>query len=297
MKEWIEAVQRMIDWIEENVDRNKILEELSKDIGYSPWHCSVLFHKVTGITLKSYVSGRRLARATEEIRDTDERILDVAVKYGYSSQEALSKVFREQFGCTPAVYRRCPVPIPLQIRKVVLFPDYYEKRVNTMEESRLAIKVEHIPEHKYLGIWDERADNYGDFWRYHDCDEVCGFVTSMDTMAHPVITAHTAGWKQSNGKRIYFYGTGVLNDYNGPIPKGFEIREFPASDYLVFSYPSFDYMTENSDVMGAVEALAWSFDPSSIGYEWNENDCQDYQRHYPEKLGYQVLRPVKKADR
>lgn len=66
------------------------------------------------------------------------------------------------------------------------------------------------------------------------------------------------------------------------------------SYYLVFSHPPFDYLNENVEVMKRVEELAWNFDPTSIGYEWNEEVCQDYQRHYPEGLGYQVLRPVRK---
>ena len=45
-------------------------------------------------------------------------------------------------------------------------------------------------------------------------------VTSMDKMAHTIVTAHNAGRKIVNGKKIYFYGTGVYNSYNGPIPKG-----------------------------------------------------------------------------
>ena len=121
-----------------------------------------------------------------------------------------------------------------------------------------------------------------------------GFVTSMEKMAHPIVTAHTAGWNWVQGKRTYFYGTGVPEDYNEPVPEGFELREIPASDYLVFSYPVFDFMTENAEVMDAVEKLAWNYDPSCKGYAWNEEICPDYQRHYPEGLGYQVLRPVKK---
>ena len=296
MKEWVETVQHMIDWIETHLDQTRMLHDLSEEIGYSPWYCSVLFHDVTNMTIKSYAAGRRLARAAEEIRDTRERILDIAVKYGYSSQEALSRVFKEQYGCTPAVYRRNPVPIRLQVHKVVLLPDYSEtERITKMETSRLFIKVEHIPAHKYLGIWEEKAANYGDFWNYHDEDDVCGFVTSMDKLAHPIVTAHTAGWKNANGKRIYFYGTGVPEDYSGPVPEGFELREIPAGDYLVFGYPSFDYMTENANVMNAVENLAWNYDPHSLGYEWNEDERPDYQRHCPEGLGYQVLRPVRKA--
>lgn len=61
-------------------------------------------------------------------------------------------------------------------------------------------------------------------------------------------------------------------EYDGKIPDGFSIKEIPASDYLVFSYPAFDFMKENNEVMAAVEKLAWGFDPGQMGYEWNE-DC------------------------
>ena len=290
----MKVVQQMIEWIEANMEEEPTLQKVSAVVGYSPWYCSSMFHDITGVTMKSYIAGRRLARITEEIRDTNERILDIAVKYGFSSQEALTRVFKEQYGCTPAAYRKKNKPVPMTVHKHVLFPKYDEMRITTMEKERLGIRVEHIPAHKYLGIWEERAENYCDFWEYHDCDEVCGFVTSMDKMAHPIVTAHTAGWKVQNGKKIYFYGTGVPSDYDGEVPEGFEIREIPASDYLVFSYPVFDFMTENVDVMGAVEEMAFSFNPAEMGYEWNEEECQIYQRHYPEKLGYQVVRPVKK---
>ena len=36
MKEWTESVQRMIDWIEAHPDQNKVLENVSDEIGYSP---------------------------------------------------------------------------------------------------------------------------------------------------------------------------------------------------------------------------------------------------------------------
>lgn len=273
MQEWNEVVQCMIEWIEEHLDQNPILSKLSREVGYSPWYCSVMFHDVTGMTLKNYVAGRRLSLATVEIRDTKERILDVAIKYGYSSQEALGRAFKDRH---------------------VLFPQINTERLRRMQEKRLDVRVEHIPAHKYLGIWEEKADNYGDFWKYHACDDVCGIIDSMDKMAHPIITAHTAGWKKSGNKKIYFYGLGVPLEYDGKIPDGFSIKEIPASDYLVFSYPAFDFMKENNEVMAAVEKLAWGFDPGQMGYEWNEDACPVYQRHYPEKLGYQVVRPVRK---
>lgn len=160
------------------------------------------------------------------------------------------------------------------------------------------VRTEFIPAHKYLGVWDDNADNYGDFWRYHDCDKVCGIVDSLSNVCDLIVTGHTAGWKNTNGERRYFYGTGVPLDYSGKIPEGFEIREFPASYYLVFFHPPFDYLKDNGEVMGKVENLAWNYDIGTFGggkYEWNENACQCYQRHYPEVTGYQILRPIKKA--
>lgn len=292
MKERITTVQHMLDWIEENIGSDNLLIRLSEEVNYSPWYVSTLFHDVTGTTIRSYAAARRLTRAAGEIRDTDGKILDIAVKYGYSSQEAMSRVFKETFGCTPAAYRKDPVPLPFSIAKRVQFPEFNEKRINDMEKERLGVRVESIPAHKYMGIFEERAGNYGEFWNYQSCDEVVGTISSMENNAHPIVTAHTAGWINRNGKKTYFYGSGLKDSYDGPIPEGFTLKEIPGGDYLVFSYPAFDYIKENIEVMTAVEDLAFNFDPSSMGYKWDEDRRPIYQRHYPEKTGYEVLRPV-----
>lgn len=117
----------------------------------------------------------------------------------------------------------------------------------------------------------------------------------MSNVSHPIVTGHTAGWFYENGKKGYFYGLGVPDDYNGEIPEGFELRSFPASYYMVFYHPPFDYVKDNGEVMGNVENLAWNYKPESKGWAWNEESCQDYQRHNPEELGYEILRPVKRV--
>ncbi|MCM1578792.1 MAG: AraC family transcriptional regulator [Ruminococcus sp.] len=302
MYEWNEAIQKMIDCIEDNLCENPSLRQMSERIGYSPYYCSVRFHEITGMTIRSYTAGRRLCLAALALRDTDERIIDIAVRCGYSSQEALTRAFRAAFGCTPAAYRKNPVPIPLSVRQVVYFPEHYRKRKGEMTMSNTVITearvgVEFIPAHKYLGIWEERAKGYGDMWRYHDCDKVCGIVDSISHISDLIVTPHTAGWFKTDCGRGYFYGTGVPLDYTGNVPDGFELREFPGSCYLVFSHPPFDYLKDNGEVMGRVENLARNYDISGFGggkYDRNEDVCRCCQRHYPECLGYQVLRPIKR---
>ena len=288
----------MINWMEEHLTENPSLLEMSAQIGYSPYYCSNRFHEITGMTLRNYLAGRRLARATLEIRDTDERIIDIAVKYGYSSQEALTRAFVNAYGCTPAAYRKKPVPVTLSNLKVVFFPEHYiQKGGATMNKTLLTdphTRVEHIPAHKYIGIWDITSADYMNFFSKRNCDKICGTIDSMSHVSHPIVTCHTAGWFHENGQRGYFYGFGVPDDYDGDIPEGFEIKSIPASDYLVFFHPPFDYLKDCGEVMGRVEKLAWNFDPKTKGYAWNEDICPDYQRHYPEVIGYEVLRPIKK---
>ncbi len=297
MYEWIYAVQHLIDWIDTHALEKPTLMEISKQVGYSPYYCSEQFHRVAGMTIKAYVSKRRLSMAAVAIRDGDQSLLEIALDYGFSSQAALTRAFEQEFGITPAQYRKNPVPIPILTKKSVLLPSHYNSK-GEMDMSKIVLpscRVEYIPAHKYLGVYGKTKTGNGDIWAGHDCELVTGIVSSMSpAKCHRVVTPHTAGWSWEGQKRTYFYGSGVELDYDGEIPEGFELRgEFPGSYYLVFSHPPFDYLADNAEVTKRVEDLAWNFDPAEMGYEWNEKQCQDYQRHYPEVLGYQVLRPVK----
>ena len=63
------------------------------------------FSYMTGMTVKEYIRRRRLTLAAGDLRDGAERVVDVAVKYGYNSAAAFSRAFAEQHGVTPSVYR------------------------------------------------------------------------------------------------------------------------------------------------------------------------------------------------
>ena len=152
MYEWNEAIQTMINWIEDHIAENPTLFDMSKQIGYSPYYCSTKFHEIVGMTMRRYIAGRRLAMATLEIRDSRERILDIAVKYGYSSQEALTRAFVSAYGCTPAAYRRKPRPVALSNMQVVFFPEQYlnrgEPTMSTTVLTQPNVRTEYIPAHK-----------------------------------------------------------------------------------------------------------------------------------------------------
>ncbi len=304
MYEWNERVQEMIDWIDRNIGEHPALPAMSKQLGYSPYYCTRHFHRLTGITLRDYLGYRRISLAALELRDSDRRLLDIALDYGFSSHEAMTRAFRRAFAVTPQEYRRHPRPIALAVRPEVFSPYHYlmkeRGRMSEVHAQQAEIKVESIPPHRFVGIWDPEVSNYGDFWGHgHDCDEISGMIESLshETLAGQI--GHTAGWIQAGraneGPRGYLYGIPVAADYEGEVPEGMERRDVPGSEYLVFFHPPFDYLKDNGEVMRVVEHTAWNFDPSELGYAWNdEPGLQIYQRHFPEGYGYAVVRAVKK---
>lgn len=299
MYEWNEMVQLMVDWVESNITESASLLQMSEQLGYSPYYCSKQFHQLTGMTLRDYTWTRRISRAALELRDTDQRVLDIAVKYGFSSQEAFTRAFNKAFQLTPAAYQKASRPIPLAIRQEVFSPYHYlikeRDKMSKVHSQPAQIKVEFIPAHKFIGIWDISVTNYGDFWdNGHSCDEISGTLESMSNHALPGQLGQTAGWFYQNGQKGYLYGIPVSLEYDGPVPVGMECIEIPESEYLVFFHPPFDYLKDNGAVMRTIEEVAWNFDPQGMGYEWDEGIKQDYQRHFPEGYGYAVLRPVKK---
>lgn len=110
------TIESMINWVENNIMDNPNLIDLSNYVGYSSFYCSSKFRENVGITFKQYIAKRRLSLAAIEVRETEYRLLDIALKYGYSSQEAFTRAFVEVFDCTPSKYRKQSIPIDLYMK-------------------------------------------------------------------------------------------------------------------------------------------------------------------------------------
>ncbi|MGI5899778.1 MAG: AraC family transcriptional regulator [Christensenellales bacterium] len=117
MTEWRESIEKALAWIEENITDDFTLSDLANLSGYSPFYFSRLFRLIVGTTIKKHIADRRLCRAALDIRDSQERLIDIAVKYGFSSQEALTRAFKTAYGCTPYAFRKNPylISLPSQI--------------------------------------------------------------------------------------------------------------------------------------------------------------------------------------
>lgn len=100
------TIRSMVRWIDNNITDDPTLQGMSNHVGYSPCYCSAKFHETLGVSFKQYLCQRRLSLAAAEVRETPAKLMEIAVKYGYLSQEAFTRAFADAYGCTPRAYRR-----------------------------------------------------------------------------------------------------------------------------------------------------------------------------------------------
>ena len=87
--DWLKNWNRALDYLEENLDKEIRLEELGRLAGCSAYHFQRMFSYLAGVPLKEYIRRRRMTRAAADLR-TGEKVLNVALRYGYDSPTAFN---------------------------------------------------------------------------------------------------------------------------------------------------------------------------------------------------------------
>lgn len=102
----VQTKEKMVLWIENNIACNPTLHEMALYVGYSPFYCSTNFREHTGITYKKYLSKCRLRAAAYDLINTNDKITDIAFRYGYLASESLTRAFIIVYKCSPRDYRK-----------------------------------------------------------------------------------------------------------------------------------------------------------------------------------------------
>lgn len=101
-----ELLNEIIDYLENNLTNQIDTKKLAKKLGLNNFIMQRVFSIVTNITITEYVRKRRLSLAYEDIKLTDEKIIDIALKYGYDSHISFTRSFKNEFGITPSNLRK-----------------------------------------------------------------------------------------------------------------------------------------------------------------------------------------------
>ncbi len=110
MHAW-EAIQKTLDYIEEHIVEDIKMEVLADIASLSLFYYQRLFSRLVKRPVRDYIKLRRMAIVLEVLQDKNNRILDIALAYGFGSHETFTRAFKEVYGMTPEQYRRKPISL------------------------------------------------------------------------------------------------------------------------------------------------------------------------------------------
>lgn len=104
--EWMQNLKMAIDYIEDNLEGEISYEKAAQISGCSVHYFQRIFTGVTGISLSEYIRRRRMTQAGLELQADQCKVIDVALKYGYTSPTAFNRAFQMIHGITPAAAKK-----------------------------------------------------------------------------------------------------------------------------------------------------------------------------------------------
>ncbi|MBN9646279.1 AraC family transcriptional regulator [Terrisporobacter glycolicus] len=97
------VISQCIEFIEENIKSDLTPKLIANKCGYSTFHFCRIFNIHQGITLMEYVKKRRISLAAAKLFEGN-RIIDIAIEYGFNTHNGFSKAFKKEYGFTPTQY-------------------------------------------------------------------------------------------------------------------------------------------------------------------------------------------------
>lgn len=101
----IQNIQNAIDYIEEQICEQIVIEAIAEKACMSVSNFRRLFLTVCGMTVGEYIRMRKLTLAGQEIVSSNNKIVDIAFKYGYESHESFSRAFLRFHNVSPLAAR------------------------------------------------------------------------------------------------------------------------------------------------------------------------------------------------
>ena len=294
--EWIAAVQQAITYMEAHLMEEINYEDVAKHVHISGYEFHRAFSFLTGMTANSYIRSRRLSLAGREILDTDAKITDIALKYGYETPESFTKAFTRFHGVAPKIAREESAKLvlfnPLSIKITVEGGKSMDYRiVQTKAQRFLAI----VGQFDNAIINDEDNHDVAVFWG--QCQE--------KNLIDPMLQLRPAGKRDlyglcsptKAGESTFEYGIGVLLDDDtvnfdlaAMEQAGFRIWDVKPGTYVVF-----DCMGEDGDCITQTWAKFYQEFLPQMGYEASEEtDYEIYLDEGKDGLFCQLWIPLKR---
>lgn len=150
-----QIINESIIYIEKNLKRKITIEEIADSVGYSKFYFSRIFKTEMNISVMEYVKERKLVCASEAILK-GEKILDVAIEYGWESHGGFIKAFKSYYGFSPSLLYVMNLELNHLGGSNMGGYNFYEKTDEHMSKEQLyELLVEEMKRNQYQFDLDE----------------------------------------------------------------------------------------------------------------------------------------------
>lgn len=226
--EWTQVIREAIRYMEEHILEDISAKDIAEAVHISDFYFQKGFHLMSGYTIGEYIRNRRLYLAGLELLTGEEKIMDLALKYGYDTPESFTKAYRRFHGITPVQTRQGHGEVrpflPLRITVSVKGGSDMDYTVEKMESFRvIGIHRRFHFENAYEAIpkyWDEGIQNEKE-GIYRKLGEKCN------------VGRYGVCVDDADSK---FFEYWIAGDYDGgEVPEGLDVFEIPANTWAKFN--------------------------------------------------------------
>ncbi len=225
--EWLANLNNAIEYIEKNLDQNLSYDEAARIACCSTYYFQRMFSYVAGISLSEYIRRRRMTQAAFDLQSTGRKVLDVALKYGYTSPTAFNRAFKSVHGLSPTAARNRGTilnaypPIRLSVEVAGDTPLPYrieEKGPMRIVGSRMTL----------TSNWDHNKAIVPPFWQSARSQ---GLLPSIHQLSNQPPQGLLGVSAYENPKEIYYY---IGAATTSPIPETMHELLIPAATWAIF---------------------------------------------------------------
>ena len=219
---WVETLNKAIDYIEDNLLEDITPSQIAKHIHISSAHLQRGFSSLAGLTIGEYIRNRRLSLAGLELTRKDIKVIDIAVKYGYETSESFSKAFSRFHGIAPGRARQNSADLKsysrLTIKIIMEGGSVMDYRIEEREAFEVLVKA------KRVEAEEGNSTQIPAFW-----DEY--FAAGLANKVAPVLGV--CG-EMSPDSKNFLYAIGDFRKDGQEVPDGFEVWQVPKRTWAVF---------------------------------------------------------------